>query len=222
MSENQGCLGAILRLFGGGSEEARPLPYRLRDDFLSPAEMQFHGALSAAVGDRARVCPKVGLGDLFFVVVPSESQAYRNKIDRKHVDFLLCDPVSMRPLLGIELDDRSHQRADRQARDMFVNEVFRVANLPLWHVPVQASYDVAGLAAIVGPFLRPPSPQAVPAPTQPPAVFAGGVPACPKCGVPMVVRTVARGDRQGSQFYGCPNYPRCRETRQVEGGPAAG
>lgn len=39
------------------------------------------------------------------------------------------------------------------------------------------------------------------------------IPQCPKCGVPMVLRTARRGDRAGSQFYGCPNYPHCRQTR---------
>lgn len=36
-------------------------------------------------------------------------------------------------------------------------------------------------------------------------------PLCPRCGIPMVTRTARRGEHQGKQFYGCPNYPRCRE-----------
>jgi len=27
----------------------------------------------------------------------------------------------------------------------------------------------------------------------------------------MVVRTVKQGEHKGKQFYGCQNYPRCRE-----------
>jgi hypothetical protein len=37
------------------------------------------------------------------------------------------------------------------------------------------------------------------------------VPLCPKCQVPMVIRTARRGPYTGQQFYGCPNYPECRE-----------
>ncbi len=37
-------------------------------------------------------------------------------------------------------------------------------------------------------------------------------PACPKCGAPMVLRTAARGERSGQQFWGCSMYgkTRCR------------
>jgi len=36
-------------------------------------------------------------------------------------------------------------------------------------------------------------------------------PLCPKCGIPMVLRMASQGDYKGKQFYGCRNYPRCRE-----------
>jgi len=40
-------------------------------------------------------------------------------------------------------------------------------------------------------------------------------PICPKCGVPLVLRTARKGTNSGNQFYGCPNFPRCREIKQV-------
>ena len=33
---------------------------------------------------------------------------------------------------------------------------------------------------------------------------------CPKCGQPMVLRTVKRGTNAGKQFWGCSAYPKCR------------
>lgn len=33
---------------------------------------------------------------------------------------------------------------------------------------------------------------------------------CPKCGSPMVLREVKKGDNSGKQFWGCSQYPRCR------------
>jgi len=137
-NQNPGCLGSILRLFGIGAEVPRSdtsLPYRQRDDFLSPAELSFYRALSAAVGNRAHICPKVNLADIFFVVKPNENQGARGRISQKHVDFLLCDSQSMKPLVGIELDDSSHARADRQERDALVDAVFAVAALPLVRIP---------------------------------------------------------------------------------------
>lgn len=33
---------------------------------------------------------------------------------------------------------------------------------------------------------------------------------CPKCGAPMILRTASKGANQGKQFYGCSNFPKCR------------
>lgn len=195
------------------------LPYRVRDDFLSPAELRFYLALKLAVADWALVCPKVALGDLFFAAVrdPSQQRSLTNKIDRKHVDFLLCDPTTMRPLAGIELDDKSHERPDRRARDAFVEGVFASAQLPLVRVPVRASYVPGELAHLLreraGSAAPPPPPpqSASPAHTVPPA--------CPKCGSPMVERRARQGASQGGFFWGCPHYPRCRGT--LSGSPPA-
>ena len=41
-------------------------------------------------------------------------------------------------------------------------------------------------------------------------------PRCPKCGSPMVLRTATRDAAAGSQFWGCPTYPRCNGTRTVD------
>lgn len=40
-------------------------------------------------------------------------------------------------------------------------------------------------------------------------------PICPKCGKPMVLRTARKGVGAGSEFWGCPNFPSCRVTRNV-------
>ena len=208
--EPKGCLAAILSLFGirlGG--RAEELPYRKRDDFLSAAEFSFYRVLVAAVGNRAVVCPKVNLGDVFYVARRNENQSYRNKIDRKHVDFLICEPNTMRPCLGIELDDASHRRQDRQQRDEFVNRVFEAAGLPLLREPVRTSYNANELRSRVAPHLEVRMGSQMPTP---PLVPGAGSPLCPKCGVAMLLRTASKGPQAGQKFYGCCNYPKCRET----------
>lgn len=42
------------------------------------------------------------------------------------------------------------------------------------------------------------------------SILRTGVPSCPVCGSPMILRTAKRGKRAGNQFYGCSNYPHCR------------
>ena len=39
---------------------------------------------------------------------------------------------------------------------------------------------------------------------------------CPKCENEMVLRTAAKGNSPGSQFWGCSTYPRCRYTMRCE------
>jgi hypothetical protein len=191
------------------SSEKLEYPYFVRDDFLSPAEHSFVMVLRSTVADSTLVCPKVALGDLFFVKSSDASKyrSYTNKIDRKHIDFLLCDPKTGHPIIGIELDDKSHQQSNRLARDEFVGNVFEAAKLPLIRIPVKHAYSTTELAVLLGPYFGKPetipqSPQVAPISDKPPR--------CPKCGSEMVLRTAKSGANQGERFWGCPNFPRCR------------
>lgn len=184
-------------------------PYAVREDFLSLAEQNFYLVLKSTVSEWAIVCPKVSLGDLFLVksIDPSQFRIYTNKIDRKHVDFLLCDPKTTQPLAGIELDDKSHQRADRQVRDEFVQEVFQAAKLPLVRVNVKHAYTTAELNNFLHKAVRKNgslSQDTLPSENHEEA------PKCPKCGSRMFVRVARSGPNQGKQFWGCSQYPQCR------------
>lgn len=214
--ENQGCLSIIFPVLKRLQREAtsKALPYRLRDDFLSPAEFSFYKVLSSLVGTRLTIQSKVRLADVFFVAHPNENIAYFNRIAQKHLDFLVCDSVTMKPLFGIELDDSSHKRNDRQERDEFVESVCKVAGLPLLRLPVQREYNSREVAAKIAPFVS----GKINVSASPQPKINGqvrSVPLCPKCGIPMVLRTVSQGTHKGKQFYGCQNYPHCREVKPV-------
>jgi restriction system protein len=47
-------------------------------------------------------------------------------------------------------------------------------------------------------------------------IFAAA-PTCPACGKAMVLRTARKGQRAGSQFWGCSDYPGCNGTRALGG-----
>jgi hypothetical protein len=231
-NEKPGCLAALLGWLGLSpkpEQEEPSFPYHQRDDFLSPAEVSFYHVLRSIVGDGAVVCPKVSLGDLFYAATGDygENRSWMNRIDRKHVDFLLCDPGSMRPMLGVELDDASHQKPERRERDAFVDEVFSAAELPLARVTAQADYATPEVRAELHRAMsqgtdRAPETEASGAESQPESQAQPeeetemAPPPCPRCGTTMVLREVKRdGPRQGDQFWGCPNFPRCRGTRDL-------
>jgi very-short-patch-repair endonuclease len=204
-----------------GAKEEKPktaieFPYHLRDNFLSNAEISFYHVVRTVVGESAQVFSKVSLGDIFYVKSSDASKyrVYTNKIDRKHVDFLLCNPKAVRPFLGIELDDKSHQRNDRQERDQFVDQVFAAAGIPLVRVPVKHTYSLQEVQALLQPYIQLDAAQPLPPDDKPQQSWT--TPRCTKCGAEMVMRSAKSGPNQGKRFWGCSNYPRCKNVVAVE------
>lgn len=137
------------KLVDGGSAAKADVFY-LRKSLFSPAERSFLGVLDSNLPAGTRVFGKVRLEDIFGVkagLERGERQAARNRISRKHVDFLLVRSSDLVPVAGIELDDSSHDDADRQERDQFVDSVFSSAGLPLLHITAQKAYSSADIRA---------------------------------------------------------------------------
>jgi hypothetical protein len=162
----------------------------LRDSFLSNAEVIFYHVIRTVVGERAQVLSKVSLGDIFYVKSSDASKyrIYTNKIDRKHVDFLLCNPQAMRPFLGIELDDKSHNRDDRKERDQFVDQVFAAAGIPLLCVAVKHTYSTQEVQALLQPHITLDASQPMPADDDPKQFWT--TPRCTKCGAEIPVASL--------------------------------
>lgn len=150
LDQKPGCLGFLQKLFGsqGGGADA-DWPYvRQPKGLLSKAEFSFFRVLQQACGDRYVVCPKVGLGDLLTVKKGTEKwQSYRNKIDRKHIDFVLCDPRTMQVVAAVELDDKSHASEKAKQRDAVKDQACAAAGLPLLRFKAKASYEPNAIAA---------------------------------------------------------------------------
>lgn len=133
-----------------------PLPFQRAYHLLSPAEREFHMALRQAIGEQSGlvIFAKVRLWDLLYLPGGTANrQGHQNRVDRKHVDFVLCDEES-RPVLVIELDDSSHEREDRRERDSFVDRVLKAAGLPILHVRCRRSYDARVLAQQIGSLIE--------------------------------------------------------------------
>ncbi len=141
-----GALTALVRLYSGRGR----LPYNKRPRLVTKAELRFYKSLTKAVQDDWTIFAMVRIADL--LVVPKEAPKRRvwlNKILAKHIDFVLCDPTSLEPLVAIELDDSSHQRKDRQERDEFVDHAFESAGMPIVRFPVRSSYHAREIREII-------------------------------------------------------------------------
>ncbi len=138
---------------GAGDEK---LPYRKKDYLLTKAERSFYEVLCRSLDGQTSVFAKVRLLDLVWLPKGTEkAQSHRNRVQSKHVDFVVCDRAALKPILVIELDDASHDAEDRQARDLLVDRVLAGAGLPILHVRAQQAYAPAELkgqidAAIAG------------------------------------------------------------------------
>lgn len=218
-NNNKGCLVGLfpfLKSFFKDSEEREYLPYAKRDDFLSFSEASFYKVLHLVLNSEVMICPKVGLKEIFFVNLKDKSdfRTYHNKIDRKHVDFLLCNVKDMKPICGIELDDTSHKRADRVARDRFVNELFEATGVPLLRFENKRNYTISEVKEKLNTVICMKKDDEK---IQEYSKVLGEVktPVCSKCFIPMVEREVKQGKNKGNKFWGCTNYPKCRQTQEI-------
>jgi very-short-patch-repair endonuclease len=131
------------------------LPYRKSDHLLTPAERSFFGVLRQAIDNDLYVFAKVRLSDLLWLPQSTRNrQSHMNRIQSKHVDFVLCDRATTEPRLLIELDDSSHRRAARQSRDAFLDQAANQAGLPILRAPVKHSYSVAELRQVISSLLK--------------------------------------------------------------------
>jgi len=130
-------------------------PYRLTRSLLTSSEKAFYGALVLAAGRRYTVFAKVRLADLCQDLDRWADTAAFNQVSSKHVDFVLCDATTFRPVLAVELDDRSHLRANRRSRDELVDRVFHTMGLGVYRQWVRRSYDPAAIARGIEDTLTP-------------------------------------------------------------------
>ncbi len=109
--------------------------YQRKQFFMTKAEHECYKALVQAVGNDYFIFAQVHLSTIIDEkIVGQDWRAARAHINRKSVDFVLCDKEFISPKLAIELDDWSHAREDRVERDKEVERLLAEAGLPLLRV----------------------------------------------------------------------------------------
>lgn len=113
-------------------------PYLLtksENEFLKKLEVEF---------PQYRFFAQVRLADIMKVSKNIDRRNFYthfNKISSKSVDFIACDKETNKIAFAVELDDPTHLKKDRQARDVFVNNAFKQAGIQLVRVPFKKSID---------------------------------------------------------------------------------
>jgi len=125
--------------------------YRSAENLLTPAEQRFWLTLRQSLPPSVMACPKVRLID---VLTPSDGDhSAKQRVLRKHLDFVLMDSTNTRILGAIELDDSSHSRKDRRERDEFVDAALYHAGIPILRVTVARNYDGEVIAGQINQML---------------------------------------------------------------------
>ena len=132
------------------SAKRHQFPYGQRPAIMTNNERAFYRALRRATDEAFDVFAMVRIADLLVVRSGSaKRQSWQNRINCKHIDFVLCDPEDLQPLLAIEVDDRSHLSVSRRERDHFVDRAFDAAGLPLMRVQASRRYSAKELKAAI-------------------------------------------------------------------------
>lgn len=132
---------------------APTFPYQREAHLFSPAERSFLGVLEQAVGDQYRIMGKARLADVIKVrsgMNGKGRQSALNRIQSKHLDFVVCHAKDLAVQYVVELDDQSHDRVKRQDRDEFVDQALQAAGVPIFHFSVKRSYAVAEVQKVLG------------------------------------------------------------------------
>lgn len=101
--------------------------YERKPQFVTKPEYEFLLLLRGISPDKYEVLPQVAL---FSVIDKKTNTVTRNELFRT-CDYCFVDRDTFAPLLLVELNDRSHLRADRQERDAKVAAICADAGLPL-------------------------------------------------------------------------------------------
>ena len=115
-----------------GQKQVRRYFYSRKDSLMTNAEWRFFERLRAVAAGRYHVFPQIHLSSL--LKNETRGKYYKlafQRINRRSVDFVLCDLETGKPAYAVELDDWSHGSAKRKARDEIVEDMLSRAGVPL-------------------------------------------------------------------------------------------
>jgi very-short-patch-repair endonuclease len=133
-----------LNTFSEEKEQSDDYKHYVKKNYLmSIAEHEFYKVLKETIKDRYYIVPQVQLSKIIEVnKYEKNKRVYRNKIDRKSVDFVLFNKEYFTPYMVIELDDSSHMLPEREDRDSFVDSILNRVGIKVVHIPVSKNYDI--------------------------------------------------------------------------------
>lgn len=120
----------------------------LRSETLSDCMTTLYRALIQACGSDAIVLPKIRLVDFLLITGGGQNLKDAIRMDRKCVDFLICGPVTTKPLAAVLLTTNKDRLRESCAIDILISSGIRVLR-----IRQQADYPLDDLRAQLLPHI---------------------------------------------------------------------
>lgn len=102
--------------------------YQKKKSLLTDCEKQVFKNIQIAIeNSKLIVYPQINLAT---IIEKNSNGQYHNELFR-NLDFCLFEKNTLEPICAIELNDKSHDKPERQERDIKVKAILENANIPL-------------------------------------------------------------------------------------------
>lgn len=109
--------------------------YELKSSLVTKTEMEFLECIKSVLPENCLVQAQANLASF---ITRTDNARFQNELYR-NVDFIITD-LSYRPLLVVEINDKTHQMKERQERDKKVANICEEAGIPV--IKFWTSYGV--------------------------------------------------------------------------------
>lgn len=116
--------------------------FQRNQSLLGSQQRAFYAALIRAVGPQPLVFARVNLAHL--VEHPGEDPNYQDhwrRVCRRWLDFVICSPTSVSPILAIKLETRLERKRRTMGRLDVLDDTLSSARIPLLRVSLADQYD---------------------------------------------------------------------------------
>lgn len=121
---------------------ARAVALEQHERYMSDESHALCEALRGVLKEKYLLFTNVRMEDFLHMITktdPSQKFGLRKRVHSKYVDFLICD-TSLRPLMAVELDERSDTKEVRRG-DKLKDSTYEHLGLPMRRVGIRAHFS---------------------------------------------------------------------------------
>ncbi len=170
---------------------------------LTIPELACFNTLDAVAGKDYYIMAKVSLSDIA-VVKKGVDQSRLKKAAKSHIDFVLCDRVTLAVICAIELEDATAAASHKDNRSA---DLLQEVGVTVFRFPVKTTYSMPEIQQVLAPYLKgqSPSPDEMVA-----TVSMEAFRSCKNCNSRMVLKRAKSGKYKGVLFWVCSQHPKCK------------